>query len=48
MPIFHPNDLARARQRSKENPWSAEILAAIRARACQRRVNFVATSQMSD
>ncbi len=33
MPIFHSNDLARARQRVKENSWSAKILAAIRARA---------------
>ena len=33
MPIFNPNDLTRARQRTKENPWSAEILAAMRARA---------------
>jgi hypothetical protein len=32
MPIFNPDDLVRARQRTKEKPWSAEILAAIRAR----------------
>ena len=33
MPIFNPNDLTRARQRAKENPWSAEILAAMCTRA---------------
>ncbi|MBM3127700.1 MAG: alginate lyase family protein [Chloroflexi bacterium] len=33
MPIFNPNDLTLARQRVKDHAWSAEILAAIRARA---------------
>ena len=32
MPIFNSNDLTRARQRAKENSWSAEILAAMRTR----------------
>jgi hypothetical protein len=33
MPIFHPDDLASARERVKDAAWASQMLAAVRARA---------------